>query len=28
VIRYIQVVDEMTNEPDYDAALQAVRDAQ
>jgi thiol peroxidase len=28
VIRYIQVVDEMTNEPNYDAALQAVRDAQ
>jgi len=28
VIRYIQVVDEITNEPDYDAALQAVRDAQ
>ncbi|MBN2317128.1 MAG: thiol peroxidase [Sedimentisphaerales bacterium] len=28
VIRYIQVVDELTNEPDYEAALQAVKDAQ
>jgi thiol peroxidase len=27
-VRYIQIVDEMTNEPDYDAALQAVRDVQ
>ena len=28
VIRYIQIVDELTNEPDYEAALQAVKDAQ
>jgi thiol peroxidase len=28
VLRYMQVVDELTNEPDYEAALQAIRDAQ
>ena len=28
VIRYIQIVDELTNEPDYDAALKAVKEAQ
>ena len=28
VIRYIQIVDELTNEPDYKAALEAVKDAQ
>ena len=28
VIRYIQIVDELTNEPDYKAALHAVKDAQ
>jgi len=28
VIRYIQIVDELTNEPDYEAALEAVKDAQ
>ncbi|MFC1635377.1 thiol peroxidase [Planctomycetota bacterium] len=28
VLRYIQIVDELTNEPDYEAALQAVKDAQ
>jgi len=28
VIRYIQIVDELTDEPNYEAALQAVRDAQ
>ena len=27
VIRYIQLVDEMTNEPDYDAALRAAKEA-
>ena len=27
VIRYIQLVDEMTNEPDYDAALTAAKEA-
>jgi thiol peroxidase len=27
VIRYIQIVDEMTNEPDYDAALKAAKEA-
>lgn len=27
VIRYIEVVDEMTNEPDYDAALKAAKEA-
>ena len=27
VIRYIQLVDEMTNEPDYDAALKAAKEA-
>ena len=27
VIRYIEVVEELTNEPDYEAALSAVRDA-
>ncbi|TKJ33348.1 MAG: lipid hydroperoxide peroxidase [Planctomycetes bacterium B3_Pla] len=26
VIRYIEVVDELTNEPDYEAALEAVRE--
>lgn len=26
LIRYIEVVDEMTNEPDYEAALKAVKD--
>jgi len=25
VIRYIQIVDELTEEPDYDAALKAVK---
>jgi len=28
VLRYIQIVNEMTNEPDYEAALQAIKDAQ
>lgn len=28
VIRYIEIVDELTNEPDYEAALRAVKDAQ
>ena len=28
MIRYIQIVDELTNEPDYDAALKAVKEAQ
>ena len=28
VIRYIEIVDELTNEPDYDAALKAVKEAQ
>ena len=28
IIRYIEIVDELTNEPDYEAALQAVKDAQ
>lgn len=28
VIRYIQIVDELTNEPNYEAALHAVRDVQ
>ena len=28
ILRYIQIVDELTNEPDYEAALQAVKDAQ
>jgi thiol peroxidase len=27
VIRYIEIVDELTNEPNYEAALQAVKDA-
>jgi thiol peroxidase len=27
VIRYIQLVDEMTNEPDYQAALKAAKEA-
>ena len=27
VIRYIEVVDELTNEPDYEAALKAVKEA-
>jgi thiol peroxidase len=26
IIRYIQIVDEVTNEPDYEAALQAVKE--
>lgn len=25
IIRYVQIVDELTNEPDYDAALEAVK---
>ena len=28
IIRYIEIVEELTNEPDYEAALQAVKDAQ
>jgi thiol peroxidase len=28
VIRYIQIVDELTSEPEYEAALQAIKDAQ
>ncbi|NPV52025.1 MAG: hypothetical protein HPY71_00685 [Firmicutes bacterium] len=27
VVRYVEYVKEMTNQPDYDAALGAVRDA-
>jgi thiol peroxidase len=27
VIRYIEIVDELTNEPDYEAALTAVKEA-
>ena len=28
IIRYIEIVDELTNEPDYEAALEAVRELQ
>ena len=28
ILRYVQIVDEMTNEPDYEAALQATKDVQ
>ena len=27
IIRYVEVVEEMTNEPDYDAALEAIKEA-